>query len=93
MENYLSSKKAVIHSIDQLTQKRDHLLLIRSFKNFKDCSIMFFGTDPQGVSKFNVLRNDHLPFYLADEFKNIIEDAIETYNFDIASLTLHLKNI
>ena len=39
------------------------------------------------------ITNDMIPFNLPNEIGNILEDSIDQFNKDIASLNQHLKNL
>jgi folylpolyglutamate synthase/dihydropteroate synthase len=93
MQKNLSSTKAVLLEIKQLTDKRDYLRLLFSLTNYKDCTMMFSAFHEIEGRQFHFVRQEHFPFNMAQEFQMLLEDAIANYNSDIAALNQHLKNI
>jgi hypothetical protein len=93
MQKNLSSVNAVLLEIKQLTEKRDYLRLLVSLTNFKDCTMMFQASSKFEGASFYFVRQENFPFKMDQEFRMLLEDAIASYNSDIASLNQHLKNI
>jgi hypothetical protein len=93
MQKNLSSETAVLLEIKRLNEKREYLRLLSSLTNYKDCAIIFTASHKFEGNTFVSLREENLPFNLANEIKMLIEDAISDYNSDIATLNQHLKNI
>ena len=93
MQTNLSSSTAVLLEIKRLTEKREYLRLLTSLTNYKDCALIFTASHKFEGSTFQSIRQEDIPFNLANEFKMLIEDAISDYNSDIATLKEHLKNI
>ena len=88
-----SNARSVLEEIKRLTQKKDDLVYIRSFKNFRNVKILFSSTNPDGVEQMIWLTNEMIPFQLSNEVSNLLDDAIDEYSKDIQSLTIHLKEI
>ena len=88
-----SNARSVLEEIKRLTQKKDDLVYIRSFKNFRNVKILFSSTNPDGVEQMIWLTNEMIPFLLSNEISNLLDDAIDEYSKDIQSLTIHLKEI
>jgi hypothetical protein len=88
-----SNARSVLEEIKRLTQKKDDLVYIRSFKNFRNVKILFSSTNPDGVEQMIWLTNEMIPFQLSNEISNLLDDAIDEYSKDIQSLTIHLKEI
>ena len=88
-----SNARSVLEEIKRLTQKKDDLVYIRSFKNFRNVKILFSSTNPDGVEQMFWLTNEMIPFQLSNEISNLLDDAIDEYSKDIQSLTIHLKEI
>lgn len=93
MQKKLSSSTAVLLEIKRLTEKREQLRLLSSLTNYSDCALIFTASHKFEGSTFQSVRQEDIPFNLANEIRMIIEDAIADYNSDIATLTQHLKNI
>lgn len=90
----LSSQSALLSEIKKLSESRNSLMAIRSHVNFKNVRIFFNATDPVANFERMICISDlSVPFLLSNEVKNLIEDAIEDYTRDIATLNLHLKNL
>jgi CO dehydrogenase/acetyl-CoA synthase gamma subunit (corrinoid Fe-S protein) len=88
-----SNARSVLEEIKRLTQKKDDLVYIRSFKNFRNVKILFSSTNSDGVEQMIWLTNEMIPFQLSNEISNLLDDAIDEYSKDIQSLTIHLKEI
>ena len=88
-----SNARSVLEEIKRLTQKKEDLVYIRSFKNFRNVKILFSSTNPDGVEQMIWLTNEMIPFQLSNEISNLLDDAIDEYSKDIQSLTIHLKEI
>jgi len=88
-----SNARSVLEEIKRLTQKKDDLVYIRSFKNFRNVKILFSSTNPDGVEQMIWLTNEMIPFQLSNEVSNLLDDAIDEYSKDIYSLQSHLKEI
>lgn len=93
MQKNLSSTTAVLLEIKRLNEKREYLRLLTSLTNYSDCALIFTASHKFEGSTFQSIRQEDIPFNLANEFKMLIEDAISDYNSDIATLKEHLKNI
>jgi len=93
MQKNLSSESAVLLEIKQLIEKRDYLRLLASLTNYKDCTMMFTASHKFEGSSFHFVRQEHFPFQMDQEFRMLLEDAIASYNCDLAALNQHLKNI
>jgi len=93
MQKNLSSTSAVLLEIKRLNEKREYLRLLSSLTNYSDCALIFTASHKFEGSTFQSIRQDDIPFNLANEIRMIIEDAIADYNSDIATLNQHLKNI
>jgi len=93
MQKNLSSQTAVLLEIKQLTEKRDYLRLLASLTNYKDCTMMFSASHKFEGSTFCYVRQENFPFKMDQEFRMLLEDAIASYNCDLAALNQHLKNI
>jgi hypothetical protein len=91
--NSLSSTNAVLLEIQKIVRKRDLLLEIYQQTPYRNVSILLSITSKDGYDKLIWITNDMLPFYLPNEIGNILEDSIDQYNKDIASLNQHLKNL
>lgn len=93
MQKNLSSSTAVLLEIKQLNEKRDYLRLLLQLSNYADCVMMFQASHKfEGASHYFV-RQEHFPFDMVQEFKMLLEDAIASYNSDLAALNQHLKTI
>lgn len=90
MQINLSSRKAVQFQIDQLIKKRDYLRLLSSLTSYQDCTLMFSASHKIEGRGFHFVRQDNFPFILEKEFRILLDDAIETYNSDIAAYHQHL---
>lgn len=93
MQKNLSSTTAVLLEIKQLTEKRDYLRLLCSLTNYQDCTMMFSASHKFEGSSYHFVRQEHFPFKMDQEFRMLLEDAIASYNGDLAALNQHLKNI
>ena len=93
MQKNLSSTTAVLLEIKQLTEKRDYLRLLASLTDYKDCTMMFQASSKFEGSSYYFVRQENFPFKMDQEFRMLLEDAIASYNSDLATLNQHLKNI
>jgi len=93
MQKNLSSTDAVLLEIKKLQNKKETLQLINSFQNFRNIKILFACTNNEGLEQMIWLTNDMLPFHLPNELTNLLDDAIDQYNRDIAAYAQHLKNL
>jgi len=90
---HLSNTNAVLLEIQKLVKKRELLETISRYKNFRNVKILFSANDNIGVERMIFLTDEILPFLLANEVQNLLEDAIDDISRDISSLNLHLKNL
>ena len=90
---FYSDARSVLHEIQRLNKKKENLILIRSFKNYKNVKVLFSSTNSDGVEQMIWLTNEMIPFQLGNEIKNLLDDAIDEYEKDIQTLGLHLKNL
>jgi hypothetical protein len=93
MKKNLSSETAVLLEIKQLIEKRDYLRLLLSLTNYQDCTLMFSASSKFEGSTYHFVRQENFPFKMDQEIRMLLEDAIASYNSDLASLNQHLKNI
>ena len=91
--NSLSSTNAVLLEIQKIVRKKETLEQIYQFTQYRNVAILFSSTNKNGAEQMIWLTNDMLPFHLPNEIANILEDSIDQYNKDIASLNQHLKNL
>lgn len=89
---FYSDSELILLEIKKLQQKKDSLLAINSYKNYRDIKIYFTATSPSGENEIVWLNKNILPFELSNELKNLIEDSIDQINQDLASLEFALKN-
>jgi CO dehydrogenase/acetyl-CoA synthase gamma subunit (corrinoid Fe-S protein) len=90
---FYSDARSVLEQIQRLTKKKDQLILIRSFRNFRNVKVLFSSTNSDGVDQMIWLTNDMIPFQLGNEIENLLDDAVDEYEKDIQTLSLHLKNL
>lgn len=90
---HLGNTNAVLLEIQKLVKKRELLETIARYKNFRNVKILFSANDNIGVERMIFLSDEILPFLLANEVQNLLEDAIDDISRDISSLNLHLKNL
>ena len=90
---FYSNARSVLEEIQRLTKKKENLILIRSFKNYKNVKVLFSSSNSDGVEQMIWLTNDMIPFQLGNEIQNLLDDAIDEYEKDIQTLSLHLKNL
>jgi len=91
--NSLSSTNAVLLEIQKIVNKRDMLVQIYQQNPYRNVSILLSVTGKNDYEELIWITNDMLPFHLPNEIANILEDSIDQYNKDIASLNQHLKNL
>lgn len=91
--NSLSSTNAVLLEIQKIVRKKETLEQIYQFTQYRNVAILFSSTNKNGAEQMIWLTNDMLPFHLPNEIANILEDSIDQYNKDIASLNQHLKTL
>jgi hypothetical protein len=91
--NSLSSTNAVLLEIQKIVNKRDMLVEIYQQNPYRNVSIILSVTSKAGYDQLRTITNDMIPFHLPNEIANILEDSIDQYNKDIASLNQHLKNL
>lgn len=89
---FYSDTELILLEIKKLREKKDSLLAINSFSNYRDIKIYFTATAPSGENEIIWLNKNILPFELSNELKNLIEDSIDQINQDLASLEFQLKN-
>jgi hypothetical protein len=94
MINYhsLSNTNAVLLEIQKIVLKKDKLVEIYGFTKYRDVSILFTANDDAEIKMVHI-TNDMIPFHLASEIINILEDSIDQYYKDISSLNQHLKTL
>jgi hypothetical protein len=90
--NSLSSTNAVLLEIQKIVRKKEKLVEIFKFTQYRDVSILFTASDNAEIKLVHI-TNDMLPFHLPNEIINIIDDSIEQFDKDISSLNQHLKNL
>lgn len=90
--NSLSSTNAVLLEIQKIVRKKEKLVEIYKFTQYRDVSILFTASDNAEIKMVHI-TNDMLPFHLPNEIINIIDDSIEQFDKDISSLNQHLKNL
>jgi hypothetical protein len=54
---------------------------------------MFQASSKFEGSSYYFVRQENFPFKMDQEFRMLLEDAIASYNCDLAALNQHLKNI
>lgn len=91
--NSLSSTNAVLLEIQKIVKKRDALVQIYQQTPYRNVSIFLCVTSKPNYEELISITNDMIPFNLPNEIGNILEDSIDQYNKDIASLNQHLKNL
>ena len=90
---FYSNARSVLEEIQRLTKKKDQLITIRSFKNFRNVKVLFSSTNSDGAEQMIWLTNDMIPFQLGNEIENLLDDAVDEFEKDIQTLSLHLKNL
>lgn len=89
---FYSDSELILKEIQKLKQKKESLLAINSYSNYRDIKIYFTATSPNGVDEIVWIHKNMLPFDLSNELKILLEDSIDQINQDLASLEFQLKN-
>jgi hypothetical protein len=91
--HHLSSTNAVLLEIQKIVKKRETLEQIYQLTPYRNVAILLSATSKAGAEQMIWITNNMLPFHLPNEIANILEDSIDQYNKDIASLNQHLKTL
>lgn len=89
---FYSDSELILKEIQNLKNKKESLLAINSYSNYRDIKIYFTATSPSGENEIVWVHKNMLPFDLSNELKILLEDSIDQINQDIASLEFQLKN-
>jgi len=54
---------------------------------------MFSASSKFEGSTYHFVRQENFPFKMDQEIRMLLEDAVASYNSDLAALNQHLKNI